>query len=61
MPALYPELSRGHWRPAAAAAPGLILVEGGRQTACANLQLTQLEGEEVPGLISAPVSSSHLR
>lgn len=58
VPAPYLELSRGHWRPAAAAAPGLILVEGGRPTACANLQLTQLEGEEVPGLISAPVPSS---
>ena len=48
------ERSRGRWRAAAAAA---ILVEGGRPTACANLHLTQLEGEEVPGLISAPVTS----
>ena len=48
------ERSRGRWRAAAAAA---ILVEGGRPTACANLQLTQLEGAEVPGLTSAPVTS----
>ena len=57
MPALPPERSQGRWRSAAAAA---ILVEGGSPMACANLQLTQLEGEKVLGLISAPVPLSHL-